>query len=205
MRGSTVNKKWPIVMSVFILLFAMFWFINLQDLHPDISGYAFLQVLASLMPLVGYIGLFALLLIENTPVPFPGMLFLPLAGYYVFVGSMSFTGVLAVSLAASLVGSFIVYTLALKLGAPTVYWGAAKLGISQGILAKSEVRLCGKLRISNTRALAFYTDIWVGDYASSRSYQNESIAFCPPVTDWLAGLGCSVPVLGLLGGIDTET
>jgi membrane protein DedA with SNARE-associated domain len=144
MTLSNLDKKWPIGIAACILLFALFELLNLHNLLPDISGYEFVQTLVSFMPAIGYVGLFAFLLIENTPIPFPGVLFLPLAGYYVFVGGMSFTAVLAVSSAASLIGSFIVYMLALKLGPPTIYWAATKLGISQGTLAKSEVRLCGR-------------------------------------------------------------
>ena len=144
MRRNIFDKKWLFAIIVCILLFALFELINLRNLFPDISGYAFVKTLASFMPSIGYIGIFVLLLIENTPIPFPGVLSLPLAGYYIFAGVMSFTAVLAVSLIASLMGSLIVFTIALKLGAPTLYWGATKLGISQGTIAKSEVRLCGK-------------------------------------------------------------
>ena len=70
-----MNKRWPIVVVIVcVLSFAIFESINLNDILQDISGYIFLETLASLMPLVGYIGLFFLLFIENTPLPFPGEL-----------------------------------------------------------------------------------------------------------------------------------
>ncbi|MCL5067936.1 MAG: DedA family protein, partial [Thaumarchaeota archaeon] len=93
---------------------------------------------------VGYVGLFVLLFLENASVPLPAELFLPLAGYYVFVGRMSLVGVLGVSFVASALGSIAIFLIALKLGPSRTYLIASKLGLSQKTLAKSEVRLCGR-------------------------------------------------------------
>jgi len=117
---------------------------NLHKLILVISSTEIVETIASYMPSTGYIGLFAILMIENTSVPLPGEFFLPLAGYYVFVGRMSFLGVLTLSSIASLLGSLVVFSLALKFGAPLVYWWVTKLGIGQRSLAKNEIRLCGK-------------------------------------------------------------
>jgi membrane protein DedA with SNARE-associated domain len=122
-------------------------------------GYDFLNAFASLMPGIGYAGLFALLLVENASIPIPGELFLPIAGYYVFVGRLSFGDVLVVSSIASLLGSLIIFSVALQFGAARIYWAAAKLGITQKTLAKNEIRLCGKhgsLLIVISRFLPIY-------------------------------------------------
>ncbi len=127
-----------------MFLFVLFEWAALHDLLLDISGYAFLSILASLMPAVGYVGLFVLVLLENASLPLPAEVFLPLAGYYVFVGRMSLTGVLSVSSIASVLGSIAIFLIASKVGPSKIYWGATKLGIGQKTLAKNEVRLCGR-------------------------------------------------------------
>ena len=140
-----ISRKLLVGFAVFALGLAILaeW-APLRDLTFDISGYAFLAILASLMPLVGYVGIFALLLLENASVPLPAEIFLPLAGYYVFVGRMSLVGVLAVSSIASILGSVAIFLLAQKLGPSRIYWGATKLGISQRTLAMNEIRLCSR-------------------------------------------------------------
>lgn len=97
--------------------------------------------LVSLMPVTAYVGLFALLFFENALLPIPAELFLPLAGYYVFVKTLSWPEVLVIGTSAALLGSLVIFLLAQKFGAPVVYWGAQKIGISQATLAKNEVRL----------------------------------------------------------------
>ena len=79
----------------FILFLAMFWFINLQDLQPDISGYTFLQVLASLDADSRIHRVLARSCSLKTRMHFSRHALLASSGYYVFVGSMSFTGVFA--------------------------------------------------------------------------------------------------------------
>lgn len=142
--GVRDRRVLAIVAVVSLLLVIALLRMSLLDFALDTSGYAFLSILASLMPVIGYVGLFVFLLLENASVPLPAEVFLPLAGYYVFVGRLSLAGVLAVSSLASLLGTVAIFSLALKLGPSRVYWGATKLGISQKTLAKSEVRLCGK-------------------------------------------------------------
>src|SRR5208283_681025 len=70
--------------------------------------------------------------------------FLPLAGYFVFLGRMSFPIAIGVSSMAGLVGSLVAYFLALKLGSPLIYAVAGKLGISKKSLTTSEAWLSGK-------------------------------------------------------------
>ncbi len=92
----------------------------------------------------GYAGLFIAMFLESISLPIPSEVFLPLAGYFVFLGRMSFPIAIGISLVAGLLGSLAAYFLALRLGAPLVYAAAGKLGISQKTLAKSEVWLSGR-------------------------------------------------------------
>ena len=92
----------------------------------------------------GYIGLFVLMLLESMSLPIPSEVFLPLAGYFIYLGRMTFPVALAVSTAAGLLGSLAAYYLALALGPPIVYALANRIGVSQGSLAKSETWLSGR-------------------------------------------------------------
>lgn len=141
---SAIQKKILVTAGASFFILATVAVFDPQHILADASGYLFLQILASFMPLIGYAGLFLLLLLENASAPLPGEIFLPLAGYYIFVGRMSFTGVLTISVIASLLGSLVIFLFALKFGAPGLYWVATRIGISQRMLAKNEVRLCGK-------------------------------------------------------------
>lgn len=141
---TNLSRLLSIAVALFVLAFATLGMVSYRELMTDITGYGFLNLLASHMPLSGYAGLFLVLFLENTSIPLPGELFLPLAGYYVFVKSMTFVDVLLVSSGASLLGSLVIFSIALRVGAPRIYWVATKLGISQRRLARNEVRLCGR-------------------------------------------------------------
>ncbi len=92
----------------------------------------------------GYLGLFALMLLESMALPIPSEVFLPLAGYLIFIGRMTFPGALVVSTIAALIGSLAAYFLSLGLGRPLVYRLAGRLGVSQASLVRSEAWLSGK-------------------------------------------------------------
>lgn len=100
----------------------------------------FLQTMSA----ASYAGLFVLMLLESLSLPIPSEVFLPMAGYFAFEGKMSFVAALAVSSLAGLAGSLAAYYLALVLGRPLMYKLAAKIGIDQSALAKSETWLNGK-------------------------------------------------------------
>ena len=137
-------KKLAVVTALSVFVLVSFEWVALHYLVLDLSGYTLLSILTSFMPLIGYVGLFVLLLLENASVPLPAEVFLPLAGYYVFVGRMSLVGVLTVSSISSVLGSIAIFLIASKLGPSRIYWGATKLGVGQNTLAKNEVRLCGR-------------------------------------------------------------
>jgi membrane protein DedA with SNARE-associated domain len=74
----------------------------------------------SSMTTFGYLGVFALMLLESASLPIPSEVILPFAGYLVFKGSMNFGEVLVVTTAAGLAGALVDYYLASKLGRPVV-------------------------------------------------------------------------------------
>jgi membrane protein DedA with SNARE-associated domain len=97
--------------------------------------------LVGLMFTAGYVGLFVLMFLENMALPIPSELFLPLSGYFVYLGKMTFAIALLVSATAGLLGSVVLYLLALILGRPVIYAVARKLGSSEQSLIKSEAWL----------------------------------------------------------------
>jgi membrane protein DedA with SNARE-associated domain len=64
----------------------------------------------------GYLGIFALMLLEAAALPLPSELILPFAGYMVYRGYLSFWLVVFWSTIAALIGSFIDYYLGMRVG-----------------------------------------------------------------------------------------
>ncbi len=60
---------------------------------------------------LGYLGLALLLVAENLFPPIPSEIVLPLAGFVVGMGDLSFWGALLASTTGSVVGALILYTL----------------------------------------------------------------------------------------------
>ena len=115
-----------------------------EHLFSSLGVSSFFMGLISIAFTAGYIGLFVLMLLESMSLPIPSEVFLPLAGYFIYLGRMTFPTALAVSTAAGLIGSLVAYYLALALGPPIVYTLANRIGVSQGSLAKSETWLSGR-------------------------------------------------------------
>jgi membrane protein DedA with SNARE-associated domain len=76
--------------------------------------------LNSFMTAYGYASVFALMALESASVPVPSEVVLPLAGFFVRAGTLSFWPVVVVSTVASLVGALLDYYLAKWLGRPFV-------------------------------------------------------------------------------------
>ena len=68
----------------------------------------------------GYLSLFALMALESASLPVPSEVVLPLAGYFVYIGTMDFWVAVAVSTLASITGALADYYLAIWLGRPFV-------------------------------------------------------------------------------------
>jgi membrane protein DedA with SNARE-associated domain len=69
---------------------------------------------------LGYVGLLVLMAVEHIFPPIPSELVLPLAGFEVGRGNLSFAGALASSTAGSLIGASVLYALARRGGRPLV-------------------------------------------------------------------------------------
>ncbi|MDP6107846.1 MAG: DedA family protein [Candidatus Brocadiia bacterium] len=67
---------------------------------------------------IGYPGIVLLMAIESSFVPFPSELVMPPAGYQIAQGNMSWVGVIASGIAGNLIGAYVNYFLAARLGRP---------------------------------------------------------------------------------------
>lgn len=86
----------------------------------------------------GYLGLAVFLLIENLFPPIPSELILPLAGFLVGKGEMSFFPAVLVVTAGSLVGAYMLYALGLWGGRPLVLRYGRWLRVKEGDLDRAE-------------------------------------------------------------------
>jgi len=87
----------------------------------------------------GYWGVFILMAIESSFVPFPSELIIPPAGYLAFQGEMSLSLIILIGVFGSLVGAFVNYYLGRWLGRPLVYLIADKRWSSFLLINKKKV------------------------------------------------------------------
>jgi len=94
--------------------------------------------LTSLMKSLGYLGLFVLMTLESASAPIPSEVFLPFAGYLVFVGSMNYLAAVAVSTVAGLLGALVDFYLALLVGRPFVEHVLSRVGMQPASIDGAE-------------------------------------------------------------------
>jgi membrane protein DedA with SNARE-associated domain len=87
---------------------------------------------------LGYLGIFLLMAVESSAIPFPSEVVMPPAGYLVYTGRMNLWLVMAAGLGGSLVGAYANYLVAQKVGR----WFFIRYGkwflISEKSLVKAE-------------------------------------------------------------------
>ena len=147
--GRFPQNQWLFSAALVLAILSLFEILDFYELPFESalsfgSASQFLPGLTSTLLASGYLGLFALMLLESMALPIPSEVFLPMAGYLVYAGKMSFGAALTVSTLGGLAGSLIIFYLALILGRPVVYSIARKVGVSKDSLAKSEGWLSGK-------------------------------------------------------------
>lgn len=86
----------------------------------------------------GYIGIFILMSIESSFIPFPSEIVLIPAGYLASQGEMNMAMIMASALGGSLVGAFVNYYLAFILGRKFLYRYGKYFFISEVTMAKME-------------------------------------------------------------------
>jgi len=86
----------------------------------------------------GYLGIFLLMAVESSFIPFPSEIVLVPAGYLASQGQMSLSYIMASALGGSLVGAFINYYLALTLGRKILQRYGKYFFISESALLKME-------------------------------------------------------------------
>lgn len=91
----------------------------------------------------GYLGIFVLMLIESTFLPLPSEFVLIPAGYLIFIGQMSWIPALICATAGSVIGAYLNYMIAFKLGRPIVFRLIDKFGkyvfVSRKHMEKTEI------------------------------------------------------------------
>jgi membrane protein DedA with SNARE-associated domain len=98
------------------------------------------EAAGDLIDTLGYAGLVVLMAVEHVFPPIPSEVVLPLAGFEVARGNMTFAGALGAATAGSLIGSSFLYGLARSGGRPLVLRLRSLLRISEEDLDRAERR-----------------------------------------------------------------
>lgn len=86
----------------------------------------------------GYVGIFALMVMESATLPIPSEVVLPLAGYLVFSGQINFWLALVVASIGSIMGTLIDYYIGYYLGRPVILHYGKYFRLSEQHLTTSE-------------------------------------------------------------------
>ncbi len=92
----------------------------------------------SLIDRTGYTGIFALMVMESATLPVPSEVVLPLAGYLVFLGQVSFWVAVVVASVGSLIGTMIDYAIGLYLGRAAILRYGKYVRLNEKHLVTSE-------------------------------------------------------------------
>lgn len=92
----------------------------------------------NVMDVLGYLGLFLLLVLENLFPPIPSEVVLPLAGFLVGTGDFGFVGAVLSSTAGAVVGALILYALGRYGGRPLVLRYGKFLRVDAAALDRAE-------------------------------------------------------------------
>ena len=97
------------------------------------------QVLVDMIFEWGYLGIFIMMAIESSFIPFPSEIVLIPAGYLASQGDMSIGMIMSAALGGSMVGAFINYYLALTLGRKLLMKYGKYFFIKENALAKMDI------------------------------------------------------------------
>ncbi|MHB8566604.1 MAG: DedA family protein [Nitrososphaerales archaeon] len=86
----------------------------------------------------GYLGIFALMVMESATLPVPSEVILPFAGYLVYTGQFNFWAALAVASIGSLVGTLIDYAIGYYLGRSAILHYGRYIRLNEAHLKTTE-------------------------------------------------------------------
>lgn len=89
---------------------------------------------------LGYLGLIVIMAVEHIFPPIPSELVLPLAGFEVGRGNLTFAGALAAATVGSLIGATVLYLIARRGGRPLVLRLRGVIGVDEAALDRAERR-----------------------------------------------------------------
>ncbi len=90
------------------------------------------------MAQTGYLGIFALMVMESATLPVPSEIVLPLAGYLVFQGKIEFWTTVVVASLGSMVGTAVDYGIGYYLGRPAILRYGRWIRLNEHHLERSE-------------------------------------------------------------------
>ncbi len=92
----------------------------------------------NLMAQIGYLGIFALMVMESATLPVPSEIVLPLAGYLVYQGKIEFWTTVTAATLGSLVGTMVDYGIGYYPGRPAILRHGRYIRLNQHHLERSE-------------------------------------------------------------------